>query len=704
MTTSRTMTAATTPTTNPPRPRAVDRITGARTAIRRERELRRQIFHPPSKLTLSEWADKYRYISDVASAEPGKWRTSRAPFQRGMMDAVSDRAVQRVVVVGGSQWGKSELLINTGFYFIHQEPSPILMVRPSLEDARDFSEDRIKSNAECTPEIKRRLKRSGGRRDSGDKMLRKAFAGGHLTLVGAASATGLANRPIRVVLFDEVDKYPRSAGDKGDPIALAENRTQTFRHRKKLVLVSTPGVKGVSKIWPEWERSDQRKYFVPCPHCQHFQVLVWKRPDARGEMQYTIARDDFTYTCEGCAATIEERHKLWMLERGEWRITNPDGAFPGFHISALYSPWVKWRELVERFLIASQDQEKLKAFVNEALAELWDPQDGDGIDTQGLTARRESYAAEVPAGVGVLTAFVDVQRDWMELAVKGWGAGQESWLIAHHRLRGNTEHADVWDRLDPLLLKGYQHESGATLYITICGVDSGDGDNVTPVYTFVAPRQKRARCPVRATKGSSIRGRPVIAQRASKPNKYNVRVHHVGTDTAKDIIFPRLKLKRAEDGSCPPGYMHFPKPSPDGGCDDEYLEQFGREKVFPRYDHGVRYRSYEVVPAGARNEAIDLEVGNLRMLHELGAGVYDQLGAWAKRVSDEGARIRAKRGETPAVVAPGIAPSVDESTPEDDGGEGVVLAPPVPKPAPPPRAKPPRRPGGGGGWVNSWRR
>lgn len=673
-----------TPTTHSAAPvRAVDRLTGASTAIRRERELRRQIFHPPSKLTLSEWADRYRYISDVAAAEPGKWRTRRAEFQRGIMDAISDRGVQRVVVVGGSQWGKSELLINTAFYFIHQEPSPILMVRPSLDDARDFSEDRIKSNAAVTPEIRRRLHSSSGRRDSGDKMLRKAFDGGHLTLVGANSATGLANRPIRVVLFDEVDKYPPSASGKGNPITLAENRTQTFRHRKKIVIVSTPGVKGVSKIWPEWERSDQRRYFVPCPHCDHFQILQWKRGD-----HYTIARDDATYCCESCGASIEERCKPTMLERGEWRVTNPDGQFPGFHVNALYSPWVTWKELVTRFGIAAQSPDTLQVFINEALAELWDPQDGESLDTEGLAARREVYGAEVPAQVGVLTAFVDVQRDWLELLVKGWGAGQESWVIAHHRIRGNTSYDDVWERLDPLLLKDYEHESGTTLRIVIAGVDSGDGDNVQPVYKFVWPRQQRERCPVRATKGSSVRGRPIIAGRPSKPNKYHVRVHHVGTDTAKSIIFPRLKLKRGEDGSFPPGYMHFPKPFPDGGCDDEYLEQFGREKVFIRYDSGVPYRTYEVVPQGARNEAIDLEVGNLRMLHELGAGVYDQLSALVTRAQREGARARAAAGKPPI-----------EPTPPEQAGVTEIAAPPVP---PMKRATPPRRPGSG--WVNSWRK
>ncbi|HEY9464937.1 MAG TPA: terminase gpA endonuclease subunit, partial [Vicinamibacterales bacterium] len=430
------------------RPRAVDRLTGARTALRRERELRRQIFHPPSKLTLSEWADRYRYISEVAAAEPGKWRTIRAPFQRGIMDSISDRSVTRVVVVGGSQWGKSELLINTGFYYIHQEPSPILMVRPSLEDARDFSEDRIKSNAAVTPEVQKRLRTSGGRRDSGDKMLRKAFDGGHLTLVGANSATGLANRPIRVVLFDEVDKYPPSASDKGNPITLAENRTQTFRHRKKIVIVSTPGVKGVSKIWPEWERSDQRRYFVPCPHCGEYQILAFGGKDVAWGVKWDQDNpDNAYYVCRANGCVIEHRHKTRMLERGEWRATNPAGQFPGFHVNAIYSPWVSWNELVARFLVAKQSADTLQVFVNEALAELWDKDDeGDAVDTDSLVARREVYPAEVPAGVGILTAFVDVQREWMELLVKGWGAGQESWQIAHHRIRGNTEHEDVWNR------------------------------------------------------------------------------------------------------------------------------------------------------------------------------------------------------------------------------------------------------------------
>jgi len=199
------------------------------------------------------------------------------------------------------------------------------------------------------------------------------------------------------------------------------------------------------------------------------------------------------------------------------------------------------------------------------------------------------------------------------------------------------------------------------------------------VYAFVAPRQKRAICPVYATKGSSQRGRPIIAGRQSKPNKYRVRVFPIGTDTAKDVVFPRLKLERATDGSFPPGFMHIPRPLEGGGCDDEFLAQFGREKVVVKYSHGVPYRVYEVSPKGARNEAVDLEVGNLHMLHLLGASVYDQLSVWVGRVQADGARNRA----TAATRAPA------SSTAE------------APRPIAVPRRPPPRP---GGGYINSWRR
>lgn len=630
---------------------ALARLTGSRRALRREKELRRQIFRPPPKLTVSQWADRHRYLTGEASAEGGRWRTDRAPYQRGIMDAISDPLVQRIAWMAPSQVGKSEILLNTIGYFIDQDPSPMLMVRPTIDDARDFSEDRIKTLFDASPRLKAKVQAPSGRRDSGNKMLRKAFPGGHLTLVGANSPTGLASRPIRVVLFDEVDKYPPSAGDKGDPVYLASNRTKTFWNRK-LLLVTTPGVKGASRIEKEWAESDQRRFYVPCPHCQHKQHLRW------GQMVF----DDAAYCCESCAAIIPETLKGWMLDRGEWVAEHPGGAFPGFHLMSLYSPWTTWKELVAKFLVAKKAPDTLRVFVNEDLAELWDPMDGEGIDPDSLAARREDYPAEVPTGVGVLTAGVDVQGDRLEFQVKGWGAGQESWLVAHHRIYGDPKQPDVWARLELLRTKEYRHASGIGLRIAATCVDSGDGNTVTDVYGYVRPRQRGG---VYATKGSSQRGRPIVSK-PGKPNKYGVRVVPVGTDTAKDVLFQRLRVK--EPGH---GYMHFPKVQADG-CDDEYLAQFGREKVFIKYDHGIPFRVYEVVPAGARNEAIDLEVLCLVGLHMLGSGVYDQLGTWVAKVQSDGAKIQ----------------------------QPAAQAQPIPQTAPI-RPVMPKRPGG---YVNAWRR
>jgi hypothetical protein len=496
------------------------------------------------------------------------------------------RNVQRVVVVGGSQWGKSELLINTGILLhppgavAHPDGAPVARGRARLLRRPDQVERR------SHPEVKRRLKSSGGRRDAGDKMLRKAFDGGHLTLVGATPRR--ASPTVRFASCSSTRSTSiHGRGDKGDPIALAENRTQTFRHRKKIVLVSTPGVKGVSKIWPEWERSDQRR--TSCPARTAITSRCWLAWQGARRRDYAISRDDFTYTCESCGCTIEERHKPTMLERGEWRATNPDGAVPGLPrqraLLAMGDVAGARRALSHREAIAGDAQ----AFVNEALAELWDP---------GKTARRRPVGPhplgarrmrrKSRMGVGVLTGFVDVQRDWMELLVKGWGAGQESWGIAHHRLRGNTEHDDVWDRLDPLLLKGYQHESRR---------DSLYHDRRRRLRRR---RQRDASLSVRRAAPAPralprARDEGIVDSRVGRSSPRAEQEEQVrracasrwdGHREGHDLPAPQTEASR-EDGECPPGFMHFPKPMSDGGFDDEYLEQFGRERSFTKYPHGV---------------------------------------------------------------------------------------------------------------------
>jgi len=628
---------------------ASSRLNGLSQLLGAERRLRVRIFKPRPRLSISEWADRHAVLPMGVSAEPGKWRTSRAPFQRGIMDAISDPEVQEIVWVSSSQIGKTAILLNALGFYIDQEPSTILIVQPSLDFVRDFSRERVKPMLEATDVLRGKVKESTARRESGDTLLRKEFTGGFLVMVGANSPTGLASRPIRIVFFDEVDKYPASAGRMGDPIKLGTNRTRTFWN-KKIVKVSTPGIEETSRIAPAYENSDQRRYHVPCPDCGHMQHLRWAQLDF----------DTCCYTCETCGVLIPETKKPSMLERGEWIAAFPDRKVRGFHLNTLYSPWTTWKEMRDDFLLAKQAKDTLQVFVNEQLAETFKI-DGEGVNAEGLAARREKYAAEVPAGVGVLTAGVDVQKDRLELLVKGWGAGQESWLVRHVRLYGDPQQADVWDRLSVWLDRAWAHEAGGTIAIRSLCIDSGD--QTQAVYAFV--RRRRGAW---ATKGLSVRGKPIISKPGTR-NKYGVRVVPIGTDTAKDVIFARLMME--QPGA--PGYMHFPEAQPEG-ADDEYLQQFGAEKVFIRRVKGIPFREYRAVRA--RNEAIDLEVLALAALHLLGAAVYDQLGLWVERVQAAGALVK-----KPDQPPPGEPPPPAERLP----------------------VRPPMRPRGGG-WVGSWRR
>lgn len=575
---------------------------------------------PSPRLSVAQWANSYRFLSREASAEPGKYSTDRAPYQRGILEACSDPLIEQIVVMSSSQVGKTEIaLIVVGFY-IDQDPAPILVVLPSVDpDAKAWSTDRLAPMLRDTPRLQGKVKDSRSR-DSGNKILHKTFPGGHITLVGANSPSGLASRPIRVALFDEVDRFPPTAGSEGDPVALGVKRTSTFWNRK-IVKVSSPTIKDFSRIEADWKLSDQRYFHVPCPQCAQLQPLLWK------QLKWESGQPDTArYECVHCQALLDEAQKGQLLTGGVWIASNPGARIAGFHLNALYSPWARWAELAREFLEAKDNPERLRAFVNTVLGEPWEER-GEQIETTGLGKRREHFVAEVPAGVGILTAGVDIQGDRLELAVYGWGAGEESWLVAHQRLFGDPDQAEVWQRLEVALTKAYQHEAGAELRIRSCCVDSGAFTHA--VYNYVRPRQGRG---VHAVKGRSQHGTTLIG-RPSKVNKHGVRLWPLGVDTAKDVLFKRLGRVGAG-----PGYIHFGVPGPDGG-DDEFLAQFGAEKIVTRFFKGVRIREYRKIRD--RNEAIDLYCYALAALYTLGRPVTEHLGRWVAIVQQEGAKRKA---------------------------------------------------------------
>lgn len=639
---------------------------------------------PPPTLLPSAWADEHRMLSREYATEPGHWDTDRAPYQRGFMDACADPEIETVVLMTAAQVGKSEALLNVAGYYIDQDPCPILYVTPSDGFAKSWSQERLAPTIRDTPRLRSRVSDAKSR-SSGNRTLLKTFPGGYLAIVGANAPSGLAARPIRVVLLDEVDRFPASAGTEGDPVSLAVKRTTTFDNRV-IIMASTPGLKGFSRIEEAYEESDQRQYLVPCPHCDHRQRFIWRRRDADGEWQKAIlfawdpetqlARDAH-FVCEGCGVLIPETRKRWMVQRGEWVAQRPGRRVAGFHVSALYSPWVSWDEIATDFMRSKANRERLKVWVQVNLGESWE-EGGETVDEGTLLGRRRPAPTRtdeagrvirlVPEGVGVLTAAVDVQADRLECLVVGWGQQEQSWRVALESFWGDPARRDVWRTLDAFLAEAFEHEHGAQMAIQAVAVDSGDQTEM--VYRFTAPRWRRR---VFAVKGFNVPARPILA-RPTRNNKYRARVFMVGTDTAKDLIFSRLRIK--EPGA---GYLHFAE-----WLDEEYFAQLTSERAVPKVMRGRRVRVYEKVRD--RNEALDLEVYNVAALVFLGGPTLRRLGILAKRATVRGQREReaAERQEG----------STDDAEPERT--EAARRRPPSPAAA--------RRTGQGGkGFVGKWR-
>ena len=554
---------------------------------------------PEQPLTVSEWSDRYRKLSSKASAEPGPWRTSRTPYLREPMDCLSsNNPIQRVVMMFAAQTGKTEAGSNWLGYVIDHAPGPMLCVQPTVEMAKRLSKQRLESMITDTPCLAAKIAPARAR-DSGNTMFSKEFPSGIMLLTGANSATGLRSAPCRYLFADEVDAFPSDVDGEGDPVALAERRTTTFA-RRKILLTSTPTVKDFSRIEAEYLRSDQRRFYVPCPSCGGMQWLQWPR------LKWDAKRPgDVRYQCEHCGERFEENHKPAMLAAGEWRATAPsDGRTAGFQLSGLYSPlgWCSWEQLVDDFLRAKSDAPALKAFVNTRLAETWEEDYAAAVSADGLMTKRLAYeSGTCPDGVVLLTCGVDVQDNRLAVSVWGWGEGETGWLIWHQELMGDPTQVEVWGQLDQVLVTEWATAAGNALKVSQVAVDSG-GHCTHEVYRYV---RDRVRQNVVAIKGSSRRNSPAVGK-GSKVDvswqgrvlKRGVTLYQLGTDTIKTTLFGRLRHNEA--GGV--GTLHFGM-----AADEEYFRQLTSERQALRYHRGFPIREW-VKKAGDRNEALDCVV------------------------------------------------------------------------------------------------
>jgi phage terminase large subunit GpA-like protein len=555
---------------------------------------------PDPDQTVDEWADENVQLPEYV-AESGRWRTSRTPFLREIMQCLSPSHPCKLVVfmkcvqIGGTQVG-----VNWIGYIIDRAPGVMLAFEPIKDLAKKLSNEKVKPMIELTPCLRGKV-REARSRDSGNNIFTKEFLGGFVNFIGCNSAIGMRSTSARYVLIDEVDACPADVNGEGHPVDLAEKRTATF-DRRKIFELSTPLEADTSRIEPDYLKGSRGRYHVPCPFCGHRQHLQW------GQLVYTfdgIADPErAAYRCAGCAELIPEHAKGWMLEQGQWVHEDPDNPVRSFHINALYQPYgwaLSWSELARQWIeanakAAAGDMRKLKTFINTILAETWEEK-GEKVDQSAIYQRRETYEALCPEGVLVLTAAIDLQDNRLEVEVCGWGVEEESWSIEYRVFPGSPAQPTVWKDVTEWLARPRLHACGVSLRVECVVVDTG-GHHTKEAYWFA--RRYRGRC--YAIKGSNQPGAPLVPPRPTRPRGTTVHLYHLGTVAAKDTIFPRLKL--TEPG---PGYMHFPE-SP--AYDEEYFKQLAGEEKRSKYDRGV-LTGYFYKKIRARNEALDLKVYNL---------------------------------------------------------------------------------------------
>ena len=563
------------------------------------------------------------------------------------MDAVCDPSVHTVVMMSSSQVGKTECLLNVIGYYIDQDPAPMLLMQPTLEMAEAFSKDRLAPMLRDTPCLQDRVADARAR-DSGNTLLHKTFSGGHWTGVGANSPASLAMRPVRITLCDEVDRYPVSAGTEGDPVNLARKRSTTFWNRK-LVLTSTPTVKGASRIEAAFDQSDQRRFLVPCPDCGQFQTLTWANV-RWDEGQPATA----LYFCSTCGSGWSDAKRHAAVRFGRWEASAPFRGIAGFHLNELYSSWVRLSDTATNFLDAKRLPELLRVWVNTALGETWEDS-GEKLDDAGLMARRENFPERdgkpvVPAAASVLTAGVDVQDNRIEVEVVAWGATEECWSTEYHVLHGDPSTPTLWQDLDALLLRARPHELGVDTFIRGVCVDTG-GHHTQAAYRFCRERYRRAtpdggRQYVFGIKGIAGR-RPVWPERTARRSGGLV-LYGIGVDTAKETVTDRLRIEQPG-----PGYCHFPL-----GRGPEYFDQLTAEQVVTKFHKGFAKREW--VKRKPHNEAFDCRVYGYAALVGLQTGSRLSL-------ESELEHLHKSLGMKPvAAPEPSAAPVPEEPKPKPD--------------------------------------
>jgi phage terminase large subunit GpA-like protein len=576
-------------------------------------------WRPPVVLPVDQWADEFRQLAQEDSAEPGQYHSSRTSYVTEPMRAMSPGdPTEFIALMWASQTAKTTTLENMIGSIVHYGLGSILSVNANLDPMGKAFARRFERMATITPEVAAAMPEKRGR-DAARTMYEKTYAGGTLFIRGATSPAGLASMPIPFILLDEIDRYDDDVGGEGDPIAIAIRRANTFRSRKKIVLTSTPGLAGASKITKAFLSTDQRLYWVPCLHCGDLHAFRWEH------IRWTKGRSmDAAWECPSCSATTANARKPAMLEQGEWKPSDTDdrrsvlasvldveaselaknydgsGRRKGYHLSGLYSPWRTWGEIADEFVRAKDDPVALQVVVNTDFAQPWDITgtgqgfSGDEIDRLAARAEDADWSTVPPVEATITTVGVDVQGDRFELERVGWGPGYESWARDYLYLDCDPSTDEAWDMLDEVL---------AAWKPDAVAIDTG-GHATQQTYKYVRTKSRRRIYGVKGADGKRAVWKSIPSRVGAGKN---VALYIVGVDDAKADIYARLRIE--EPG---PGFCHFPN---DGNHEREYYEQLTAEVLVGVKKMGRTVKVWQ--KRRARNEALDCRVYAYAALHGL---------------------------------------------------------------------------------------
>ncbi len=669
-------------------------------------------------MSTTAWARERRRLSPKTTARPGRYNPDLTPWVAGMHDALDDPAVWKIVGMKSAQiaWTDGVILNYVGRR-IDIEPCAMIIMFSKEGAAKKFNLEKFTPMVEVTPVLAAKIP-IHKTRDPNNGWDHKGFPGGFLKLVGSNSPDSVKSTPASVVIVEEPDDSNTNVKDQGDTITLLEERTKSFR-RRKVVFGGTPTIEGFSRVESAFQGSDQRRFWVPCGHCEEWQTLVWSQvvwtedPAVSHEVHGHALPETARYCCPHCGSLWTDAEKNKAVKLGQWRASASFSGVAGFAINELYSPFPGslMARLVEKRLAAEHalrqgDDTKMRSFRNntEGLSYAY-KSTAPEIDV--LQKRAEDYdELTVPYGGLVLTCGVDVQHDRLAIIIRAWGRGEEGWLVYWGEIPGRTlvcawnqdgsmnrKQSGAWAELDDLVMGTFPHASGARLRMRAGSFDSSDGQTQDAVYSYVRRRMHRGFV---AIKGEShdpkkdIYSPPKLSVDTGarhKPHPSGVKPFMVGTQIAKDLILgvneQGGRIKLLGNG---PGRMHWYR-----GVRPDYYDQLTSEVKVPH--KSIRGRLVWQCKAGRRNEALDGEVYCLHAARTLKINLWRE-----ERWEAEEAAIKQPRlgfDDEPAARAPGSAPQ--EEAPAE-------VQAPAPKPAPAPAAKPKGWSAAPQGWSANIRR